>query len=59
MKKLNCYDVKEYKTEADKKACNEAWGKEIELYVDEIGRVWNERGQYIADVTLLEEGEIW
>ena len=59
MKKLNYYDVKEYNTEADKKACNEAWDKEIELYVDEIGRVWSEGGQYIADVTLLEEGDIW
>lgn len=57
MKKIYYYDVKSYASEADERACNEAWDKEIELNVDEFGRVWNEGGQYIADVELLEDGE--
>lgn len=57
MKKLNYYDVKSYASEADEKACEKCWNKEIELNVDEYGRVFNEEGQYIADVVLLEDGE--
>ena len=57
MKKLNYWNVKEYKNKKDEKACNEAWDNEIELVVDEIGRVWDEAGKYIADVVEQESSE--
>lgn len=57
MKKLNYWNVKEYKSEEDKIACEKAWDNEIELKVDEYGRVYNEGGQYIADVVYQESSE--
>ena len=57
MKTLNYWNVKEYKTEEDRKACEDAWNNEIELRVDEYGRVYNEGGQYIADVEYQESSE--
>ena len=57
MKTLNYWNVKEYKTWGDKKACEQAWGNEIELVVDEYGRVYNEAGKYIADVEYQESSE--
>ena len=57
MKKLNYWDIKSYASKEDEKACNKCWDDEIKLYVDDFGRVWNEGGVYIADVTLLEENE--
>lgn len=57
MKTLNYWNVKEYKTEEDKIACEKAWDNEIELVVDEYGRVYNEGGQYIADVEYQESSE--
>lgn len=57
MKKLNYWNVKEYKTEEDKIACEKAWDNEVELVVDEYGRVYNEGGQYIADVEYQESEE--
>ena len=50
MKTLNYWNVKEYKTEEDKTACEQAWDDEIELAIDENGKVYNEAGQYVADV---------
>ena len=57
MKTLNYWNVKEYKTEEDRAACEKAWDNEIELNVDENGRVYNEGGQYIADVEYQESSE--
>jgi hypothetical protein fuD12_05778 len=57
MKTLNYWNVKEYKTEEDRAACEKAWDNEIELVVDEYGRVYNEGGQYIADVVYQESSE--
>lgn len=57
MKTLNYWNVKEYKTEEDKIACEKAWDNEIELVVDKYGRVYNEGGQYIADVEYQESSE--
>lgn len=37
-------------TEADEKAINEALVNDIELTIDEMNRVFNEGGQYIADL---------
>lgn len=57
MKKLNYWNVKEYKTESDRKACEDAWDREIELKVDDYGRVFDEGGIYIADVEYQESSE--
>ena len=57
MKTLNYWNVKEYKTEEDRVACEKAWDNEIEVWVDEYGRVYNEGGQYIADVEYQESSE--
>lgn len=57
MKKLNYWNVKEYKTEEDKKACEDAWDKDIELRVDNCGRVYDEADTYIADVVYQESSE--
>ena len=57
MKTLNYWNVKEYKTEEDRVAREKAWDNEIELLVDEYGRVYNEGGQYIADVEYQESSE--
>jgi len=43
-------------TENDNKAILEAIDNEIELEIDEVGRVWNEGGQYIADAEETEKG---
>ena len=57
MKKLNYWNVKEYKSEEDRKACEDAWDKEIELFVDENGRVFDEGGIYVADVEYQESSD--
>ena len=57
MKKLNYWNVKEYKSEEDRAACEKAGDNEIELVVDQYGRVYNEGGQYIADVEYQESSE--
>lgn len=57
MKKLNYWNVKEYASEEDKKRCEEAWDKEIELTIDECGRVYDESDTYIADVVYQESSE--
>ncbi len=57
MKKLNYWNVKEYITVEDKISCEKAWDNEIELVVDEHGRVYDEAGKYIADVEYQESSE--
>ena len=44
-------------SEEDKKACEEAWDKDIELRVDNCGRVYDEADTYIADVVYQESSE--
>ena len=56
MKKLNYWNAKEYLSEKDKKVCEDAWDKEIELRVDECGRVFDESDTYIADV-VYQDGQ--
>lgn len=57
MKKLNYWNVKEYASEEDKKRCEDAWDKDIELRIDENGRVYDESDTYIADVVYQESSE--
>ncbi len=54
-KKLNIYNHIGV-TEADNKAILEAINNQIELTIDELGRVWNEGGEYIADAEETELG---
>jgi len=54
-KKLNIYNYTGV-TEADNKAILEAIENEIELEIDELGRVYNEGGIYIADAEEVEAG---
>ena len=42
MEKINYWNVKEFKSEEDKIACEKAWANAIELVVDEYGRVYDE-----------------
>ena len=55
-KKLNIYNHTGA-TEADNKAILEAVDAGIELTIDELGRVYNEGGIYIADAEETEEGD--
>lgn len=55
-KKLNIYNHAGV-TEADNKAIMEAYGNGIELTIDELGRVYNEGGMYIADAEETEKGD--
>ena len=57
MKKLNYWNVKEYASEEDEKRCEDAWDKDIELRIDENGRVYDESDTYIADVVYQESSE--
>jgi hypothetical protein len=54
-KKLNIYNYLGV-TENDNKAILEAIENEIELEIDELGRVYNEGGIYIADAEETEKG---
>jgi len=54
-KKLNIYNHIGV-TEADNKAILKAVEAGIELTIDELGRVWNEGGEYIADAEEVEAG---
>ena len=54
-KKLNIYNHAGI-TEADNKAILEAVYAGIELIIDELGRVYNEEGIYIADAEEKEKG---
>ena len=56
MKKLNYWNVKNYKTEEDRAACEKAWDEEKELKIDEYGRVFDSE-IYIADVEYQESEE--
>jgi len=53
MKKVRYYEL-EGITDADKKSLKECSIAEIEMSIDEYGRVWNEGGQYIADAKIVE-----
>ena len=55
LKKLNIYNHTGA-TEADNKAILEAVDAGIELTIDELGRVYNEGGEYIADAEETELG---
>ena len=55
LKKLNIYNHTGA-TEADNKAILEAVEAGIELTIDELGRVYNEGGIYIADAEETELG---
>ena len=57
MKRLNYWNLKTYASKEDKIACKKAWDNEIELVIDENGKVYNEAGQYIADVVYQESSE--
>lgn len=46
-----------FATQEDERRCLECWEKNIELTVDEFGRVYNEAGTYIADVEFAESEE--
>ena len=55
LKKLNIYNHIGI-TEADNKAILEAINNQIELTIDELGRVYDESGTYIADAEETELG---
>lgn len=57
MKTLNYWNVKSYATKEDQTTCEQAWDKEIELRVDEYGRVYDESGRYIADAEYQESSD--
>ena len=41
----------------DERICNEMWDKEINLEIDENGRVYDETDRYIADAEYQESSE--
>ncbi len=43
-------------TKADDRSIINCLNKGIDMNLDEFGRVWNEGGQYIADVEFVGEG---
>lgn len=59
MKKLSYFDYEEglikFSSKEDEEICLKHWKDENELSVDEYGRVFNEGGEYIADVEFREE----
>lgn len=57
MKKLEYWNVKEYASEEDRRACEKSWDREIELKADKFGRVFDEAGIYIADIVYQESCE--
>lgn len=57
MKKLEYWNVKEYASEEDRRACEKSWDNEIELKTDKFGRVFDEGGTYIADIVYQESCE--
>ncbi|MDO4690147.1 MAG: hypothetical protein Q4A58_02495 [Fusobacterium sp.] len=61
MKKLSYLDYEEgiikFSSKEDEEICLKHWKDENKLSVDEFGRVYNEGGQYIADVGFISEDE--
>ena len=55
MKKVNIFAI-QGKTEADNKAILECVNKDIEMTIDEHGRVYKEGSIYIADAEEVEVG---
>lgn len=43
-------------TDDDNKAIMDAINQQIGLKIDELGRVWNSGGQYVADAEEVEPG---
>lgn len=56
-KQFNYYNAKSFKSTEDERICNEMWDKEIELTIDENGRVYDESDRYIADAEYQESSE--
>ena len=56
-KQFNYYNAKSFKSTEDERICNEMCDKEIELTIDENGRVYDESDRYIADAEYQESSE--
>jgi len=56
MKKVNIFAIQGL-TEEDNKEIQRCINKDIELSIDEYGRVFTEGGQYIADAKEVESGD--
>ena len=56
-KKFDYYNAKKFGSEKDERICNEMWDKEINLEIDEYGRVYDESGRYIADAEYQERSD--
>lgn len=56
-REFNYYNAKSFGTKEDEKICNEMWEKEINLEIDEYGRVYDEADRYIADAEYQESSE--
>lgn len=56
-KRFNYYNAKSFASKKDEEACNEVWDNEIELTIDEYGRVYDESDRYIADAEYQESSE--
>lgn len=61
MKKLSYADYMNdefsFLTKEDERKCLECWEQDIELTVDNFGKVYNEGGLYIADVEFVTKEE--
>lgn len=59
MKKLNWGDYMEgeiiFVSKEDEEICKKHWKDNNQLTVDTYGRVYNEGGQYIADIEVKDE----
>lgn len=42
----------EFVSKEDEEACLQCWNEQIEMTIDEYGRVYNEGGIYIADIKI-------
>lgn len=42
----------EFFSKEDEEACLQCWNEQIEMTIDEYGRVYNEGGIYIADIKI-------
>ena len=56
-KKFNFYNAKSFGSAEDERICTEMWGKNIQLQIDEHGRVFDEAGRYIADAVYQEASQ--
>lgn len=44
-----------FSSQEDKERCISCWEQEIELTIDDLGRVYTEAGTYIADIIKKSE----